>query len=135
MTTTMDPRLAQLAEHLGVRITTHPGTPAGKWYHRRRVISLSRDLGPIGQRCTLAHELGHAALGHVSDPPKMLRDKQEAQAERYAAALLISEQEYALAERLYGPSTGAIAAELCVSTHMVDIWRKRIHRHSVQTIS
>lgn len=85
--------LHQLAEQIGVTITTHDRGPKG-WYHHTRTISLRSDLRAANLRCTLAHALaGHTPTGIHHFDQRMER----------AANMLISHTEYAAAEALYGP--------------------------------
>lgn len=116
--------LETMATHLGITITTHNGPPKGRY--QPGVISLSRNMGNLNLRCTLAHELGHAV--HADDPHATgwLKARQECRADEYAARLLIDTTEYQLAEHLHGPHPGAIAAELGVTVHLVQVWR-RLH--------
>lgn len=70
-------------------------------------------------RSALAHELAHMVFRH---PPKAT-PRQELQADRFAAKLLITEADYARAEAIYGPSPQQIAAELNVTNHLLAVWR------------
>jgi Zn-dependent peptidase ImmA (M78 family) len=74
------------------------------------------------QREVLAHELGHVHYGHdlrlMHDSPA-----DELRADQYAAQLLISPAEYALAEALHDGHGGGIAQELGLSTKMVKTWQ------------
>ena len=81
----------------------------------------------IVQRCTVAHEAGHWHYGHdwTRDHD---RERDEWQADLYAARLLISPAEYALAERLHGPHPGAIAKELDVTRRLVVVWAQSLAR-------
>lgn len=88
-------RLDTLAETLGVHITYHRAGQPGWYNHHRKQISLRHGM---------------------STP-------QENRADRFAANLLITEDEYRQAEMLYGPHPGAIAHELGVTNHLVAVWR------------
>ncbi|CAM4152752.1 ImmA/IrrE family metallo-endopeptidase [Corynebacterium belfantii] len=76
-------------------------------------------MGDRETLCTLAHELGHA---HYGDPPEH-DGWREKRADRFAARILITPGEYAVAERLHGPCPGAIAYELGVTAHLIQAWR------------
>ncbi|MCK7661997.1 ImmA/IrrE family metallo-endopeptidase [Corynebacterium antarcticum] len=121
----MDREIYRLIDELGIRITEHAGGEQGRWYDKPRVISLRKGLNYIERRCTVAHELGHAALGHMSSPPPWLRPRQEREADAFAADLLVSSETYAAAEDLHGNHHGAIASELYVTRHLVDVWQRR----------
>lgn len=115
--------LNQLAAALGVSVAEHTGGEKGRYYGARR-ITLRRGLGYINRRCTLAHELGHCVLGHDPAATGWIKDRQERDADQWAARLLISAVEYRAAEHLHGPHPGAIAAELEVTKHLVEVWRE-----------
>lgn len=119
------PSLVEIALEHGVEVVTHIGGDKGRWYPGRRTISLRADLPARARRCTLAHELGHAVLGHEAGPglPRWVVDKQERAADRWAAETLISEDAYKSAEAALGPHPGAIAAELGVTVHTITVWR------------
>ena len=119
------PDLAALAAQHGIDIVQHRGGEKGRWYPARRTISLRAGLPARAERCTLAHELGHAVLGHEAGAhlPQWLVEKQERAADRWAAETLISEDAYRGAEHALGPHPGAIAAELGVTVHLLEIWR------------
>ncbi|MDK6259257.1 ImmA/IrrE family metallo-endopeptidase [Corynebacterium frankenforstense] len=99
----------------------------GGWFPEYYLILLRDDLTHVKQVCTLAHELGHAVLGHRADVAGWWSARQERQADRWAAELLISPEDYATAEALYGPHAGALAAEFGVTVHMIQTWRS--HRN------
>ena len=115
---------------LGVFVDYTPDLPAGvhgAWLPHLDLIVLADGLHPTRERCTLAHELGHA---HYRHPACRGDVRLERQADRWAANLLISPAEYELAERLYGPHPGALARELGVTTHLVRVWRNQHRRTS-----
>lgn len=66
----------------------------------------------------LAHELGHAIASDYGQRAN------HARADEYGAALLISEREYAEAERLVGEHPGALAAHLGVTRRLILAWRR-----------
>ena len=111
--------LIDLAESAGVPITWHRGGPQGAWIPQQNRISIRDGMDDAHIRCTLAHELAHMVFRH---PPKATQ-RQESQADRFAAKLLITETDYARAEAIYGPSPQQIAAELNVTTHLLAVWR------------
>ena len=102
--------LEDLAISLGVTLCTHVGGKKGLWNAPRRAISIRRGLHPVAHLCTLAHEVGHAALGHDSAAVGWWRAKQELAANRWAARQLITIEEYAAAERVH-PSLSGVAYE------------------------
>lgn len=62
---------------------------AGGWFPEHDLILLAPGLHPVEQRCTLAHELGHATHGHHAGTSGWLHARQERQADQFAATLLI----------------------------------------------
>ncbi|MER0007754.1 ImmA/IrrE family metallo-endopeptidase [Corynebacterium sp. KPL4064] len=122
MTTTTDRNLEQLAAQLGATIVTHNDGEKGRYYGNG-IISLRRGLGAKNYRCTLAHELAHHALGHDPSATGWVRDRQERQANEWAARLLIFPTEYRLAEQLYGPHPAHLAAELGVTVKVLKTWQ------------
>lgn len=75
------------------------------------VIRYSTTESPVRQRFTIAHEIGHFALGHLNSAGKMFRDTpenfsngaapEERQANAFAAQLLMPEKvvKFAVNER------------------------------------
>ncbi|WP_038549832.1 ImmA/IrrE family metallo-endopeptidase [Corynebacterium glyciniphilum] len=117
-TTTTDPDTKAYA--LGIEITTHHGGERGRRYIDG-TISLRDDLGPINRRCTLANELGHHVHNH--QPIPAMHDRQEREANDYAAELLIGPDEYQEAEALCDGHSGGIARELGVTVELVHVWQ------------
>lgn len=74
------------------------------------------------QRITLAHECGHHAHGH-DWRERHDRDRDERQADTYAARLLISAADYLDAEQAVGCHPGALARELGVTARLIELWR------------
>lgn len=123
--------LLDMASRLGVWVDVDDvgwleGGAMGGWFPDHDLILLAPGLHPVEERCTLAHELGHATYRHRAGVGGWLQARQEQQADRFAAKLLISPIEYELAERLYGPSPSLLAQELDVTTNIVTTWQ-RIH--------
>lgn len=123
--TTTDPN--QIAEALGVTITHHDGGEKGRYYGHN-TISLRRNLGHINRRSSLAHELGHLVLGHDPAAEGWHHARQEREADEWAANLLITPETYREAELANGPHAGAIASELEVTKHLVQVWREQHER-------
>ena len=88
------------------------------------MILLDSRLVAREEVCTLAHELGHAFHRHPSSGSSGssgARADVEAQADEYAAMLLISEDEYRRAEVEVGCShPGALAEALDVDARIVE---------------
>ncbi|WP_313276836.1 ImmA/IrrE family metallo-endopeptidase [Timonella senegalensis] len=117
-------RLLTLADADGVRVMwRNLGKRRGEYKHTARLITINPRMSDLLQRSTLAHELGHAYYGDQWTDDPAVKDAQERRANRYAARLLISPLEYAVAEAMVGPSVGALAKELGVSTYIVEAWQ------------
>lgn len=77
----------------------------------------------LTQRAALAHELGHIHYGHDWRLPHDCQ-RDELQADTYAAELLIHPKDYAYAESIH-PAINAIAVELEVPIRYVQLWQQR----------
>lgn len=115
--------LYALAAALGVTTTEHTGGPKGHYTHQTRTISLRRGLLNREHRCTLAHELAHAMAGDEPTGIAWADARMERAADITAARWLITEDAYAAAEALYGPHPGALARELGVTHHTLQVWQ------------
>lgn len=77
------------AAALGINVTYRRlMTGNGLWVPEIRTIFLQRRMRTIHERSVLAHELGHALLGHRESTPK-----HELQADRWAARRLVDADE------------------------------------------
>ena len=111
--------LIDVAETRGYHVRWHRGGPKAAWLPHQHAVSLRHGMSDADTLCALAHELGHA---HYNDPPGH-HGAHEQRADRFAARLLISPVEYAMAEHAYGPHPAHIAHELGVTTHLINVWR------------
>jgi len=117
--------LCVVAENEGVRVCYTNELPTqAVWDCEQRIIWLRTGQREREEVANLAHELGHAILGHEhrQDPWA------EACADEVAALLLIGESEYAEAERLYGCHSAAIADALELPVWVVEARRKTFGR-------
>lgn len=112
--------LIDYAHSEGIRVWWRrlPGRD-GQWSAEHQSIWISPDLTAAEARSVLAHELGHAALGHDGPQPS----RHEAQAWRWAVRVLIHPDAYRAAEALHGPCLVAIAEELGVTPHVVTTYQ------------
>lgn len=91
--------------------------------HHDGLVVLNHRHHLHAQREGLAHEIGHWHYGHDwSRDHDRARD--ERQADKYAARLLIAPDDYRAAENLVGPHPGAVAEELGVTRHLVEVRRQ-----------
>lgn len=117
-----DDRLHDIAHNIGVRIIITSklcGRLNACWHKPTRSIIISKHLDPATARCTLAHELGHAILGHDCSTPIAERE-----ADRWAAKTLLTPAEVHQAAQEVGGHPAAIAAELGVTPHLLATWWK-----------
>lgn len=118
-------RLLRKAEAWGLWVEWAPlGDQRGFYEHDARTITLNSQMTDPLLRSTLAHELGHAHHCHTAAPSRAARERQERDANRFAAALLITDHAYAAAEAQHGPHVGALALELRVATYIVETWQE-----------
>lgn len=99
------------------------GTRHGQ-YEPPTTIVLNPHRPLIVQTCTLAHELAHHQLGHRPTADPVLRARQEVQADRFAAQMLVSPLDFERAELLTGGHTAALARELGVVSWVVRAYRQ-----------
>lgn len=132
MTTTSPPAqspatttLIDYAHTQGIRIWwgTHDRGLA-HWSARHQAVWLNPSLTDREARSLLAHELGHAHYGDVGPQPAHV----EQRAWRWAADTLVSRAEYALAERIHGQDTAAIADALDVTVEIIDAYQTTLRR-------
>ena len=91
----------------------------GTWDPVTRTITLAHGMSGDQDRSVLTHECGHAWHHHVGCTPRGERE-----ADSWAADQLITADDYARAEQLYGRDLALIAAELGVMRWVVDAWRR-----------
>lgn len=112
--------LIDVAEQRGYHIRWHKGGPKAAWIPHTSTISVRVGMTDTETLCSLAHELGHA---HYGDPPGHI-PRYEQRANRFAARLLISPIDYAVAEQVYGPHPARIACELGVTIDLIETWQQ-----------
>lgn len=116
--------LGQLARAIDVMVVTGalPSGWLGAWCHRKRQVTMRPDLPEHVYRSVLAHELGHAHLGHSGyNAPDSIPERA---ADRFAAKHLIRMDDYHAAMATYGNDTAAIARELNVMPWVISEFQK-----------
>jgi Zn-dependent peptidase ImmA (M78 family) len=94
----------------------------GLWVPDYRTIILQPRMRVIHERSVLAHEIGHADLGHRDGRPK-----HEMLADRYAANHLIDLQRYR--ELItWTPDVARLSLELGVTTKLMQVYAN-VHRY------
>lgn len=123
--------LEALIESLGVSILdTHdlPSGIDGMYLHHRKIILIRSSLDTWSHRSTLAHELGHAWYGDDQHGDPRL----ERRADEFAAQILITPDNYRLAENAHNGCLGAIAYELGVTPRVLDVWKRLYQQGRIQ---
>jgi len=120
--------LLRLAEEQRLRIVERAGPTRGGYDPVTRTIRLDPGMSRRTTRSVLAHELGHAYLGHVPAPTPSLRTQQERLADEWAASLLITPRAYAEAEDVRGPHLASLAFELEVTVELVTAYQRLLRQ-------
>lgn len=122
----MDALIAR-AEAMGLRVQFRNLGRATGYLFGGGLVVLNHRHNLSAQRETLAHEMGHAHYGHdwTRDHDKV---RDELDADRYAARLLIPIERYAAAEALVGNHPGALARELQVTRRLVELRQEDFNR-------
>lgn len=117
--------LIDLAHQHGIRVwwRSRNGGRA-HWSADYRSVWLAPDLTDCEARSLLAHELGHA---HYGDRGPQRPDR-ETRAWRYAAWLLVADDEYAAAEALHDQDVAAIADDLHVTVEVIHAHQTTLRR-------
>ena len=118
--------LIDLAHAYGICIYWRPLSRGrrGLWDASTRSIWIDPRLSGRATRSLLAHELGHAALGHIGPQPEF----REREAWEWAARYLIHPCDYADAEAVHGPHRGALAEALDLSREVITAYRRTLER-------
>ncbi|WIE54199.1 ImmA/IrrE family metallo-endopeptidase [Curtobacterium sp. MCBD17_003] len=105
------------ADALGLRVVHRRlTTGTGLWVPDWKVIFIQERLRRVHDRSALAHELGHACLGHRDDRPK-----HEVMADRFAAENMINRDELVDLMK-WSPDPSRWSLELGVSTRLIRVW-------------
>ena len=119
------PKLHAYAESIGVRLQHHDQGPKGYYHHGTRTISTRRGLSIQAYKSTLAHELAHATYRDEPTGHGHYDLRQEARADRWAATVLIDQEAFHDAYIWHRGHLPAIADELEVTHHILDVWLQR----------
>lgn len=120
--------LLRLAEEYGLTVIERRGLTLGGYDDAARRIRLDPHMSARTARSVLAHELGHAALGHTVTTDPVRRHRQERRADEWAARLLITPAAYAAAEALRGAHRASLAFELGVTIELVAAYQRLLQR-------
>ncbi|QIK82438.1 ImmA/IrrE family metallo-endopeptidase [Sanguibacter sp. HDW7] len=117
---TLDELVAH-AEEQGLRVVWRDlGRRSGE-LTRAGLVVVNHRKSTLTQRITIAHEVGHHWHGHDWTRAHDV-ERDERQADLYAARLLIDPHAMERAAAVVGCHPGAIARELGVTTHLVTLW-------------
>ena len=125
--------LAQQCADQGI-IVSWAGLSAGRrglYVLSTRTIYLRHDMPDWLAVPTLMHEMCHAERGDDGPQPADV----EALINRLVACRLIAVGEYAAAERVVGPSVGALAAELDVPVWVIMAFQRTLRTQMVTTVA
>lgn len=109
-----------------------PDLPSGNawWSPKHQVVLMKPGLLQVERRCSLAHEMGHRALGHSGQEcyPDQTRQavRAELAADRWAARRLIELDDLVAAGKWTSCRFEA-AEELWVTPHMLDVRLRTLH--------
>lgn len=120
--------LLRLADEKRLRVVERNGRTRGGYDPTTRTIRLSPGMSLRTTRSVLAHELGHASLGHVPAPTPAIRAHQERRADEWAATRLITPRAYAEAEEMRGPHLASLAFELEVTIELVTAYQRLLRQ-------
>lgn len=120
--------LLHLVEEHGLSVVERRGATLGGYDHAARRIRLDPGMSARTARSVLAHELGHAALGHTVTSHRPTRVHQERRADEWAARLMITPAAYAAAEAARGTHRASLAFELGVTVELVIAYQRLLQR-------
>ncbi len=120
--------LLHLARAHGLRVIEKAGPHLGGYDPRSATVRLAPGLSARTAGSVLAHEIGHAALGHTPTADPGARRRQERRADEWAARRLITPEAYAAAERIRGGHPPSLAFELGVTVELVLAYQRLLRR-------
>lgn len=122
--------LETLAHTMGITVieTSKLGSTLNACFHPpTQTIFIKIGLDPVTRRCAIAHELGHAHYGHDCSTPGA-----ERQADEWAAQQLLDVGDVEVVGWECEGSAAAMAAELGVTPHLLDLWMRMYERGRIQ---
>ncbi len=128
------PDLHRHAQQLGVRLVRHTGGAKGYYHHKTRTISTRRGMSIAQYRSTLAHELGHAVYNDQKTGHDNFDQRQEDRADRFAAKLLINDDELKHLAPWHGTDYHSLAIDLEVTPHILEVYLKQ-HPHILKGLT
>ena len=126
--------LHDMAYIMGVELRHHHGLPKGWYSPSLRVISTMRGMTVWDYKSTLAHELGHAVYNDQKTGHDDFDQRQEDRADRFAAKLLINDDELRHLAPWHGNDFHSLAIDLEVTPKLLDVYLK-VHPHILKEIA
>ncbi|MCT1477703.1 ImmA/IrrE family metallo-endopeptidase [Microbacterium sp. p3-SID336] len=121
-------QLLRLADQLELRVVERAGRTRGGFDPVAGTIRLAPGMSRRTARSVLAHELGHAQLGHHPTALASARARQERRADEWAARRLITPAAYAEAEAARGTHLASLAFELDVTIELVAAFQRLLRQ-------
>lgn len=118
--------LHDMAYIMGVELRHHHGLPKGWYSPSLRVISTMRGMTVWDYKSTLAHELGHAVYNDQKTGHEDFDQRQEDRADRFAAKLLINDDELRHLAPWHGTDLHSLAIDLEVTPRLLEVY---LHQH------
>lgn len=117
-----------LAADLGLTVRERRGTHRSGYAPGADYIELTPGMRGRILRGVMCHEIGHHVLGHLPTDFGLIRKRQEASANVWAAQTLITPDAYAAAERRHDGHLTAMAIELNVPDELAAVFRATLLR-------
>lgn len=117
--------LHDMAHIMGVELRHHHGLPKGWYSPSLRVISTMRGMAVWDYKSTLAHELGHAVYNDQKTGRDDFDQRQEDRADRFAAKLLISDDELKHLAPWHGTDYHSLAIDLEVTPRLLKVYLRQ----------
>ena len=114
--------LHDMAHIMGVELRHHNGLPKGWYSPSLRVISTMRGMTVWDYKSTLAHELGHAVYNDQKTGHDDFDQRQEDRADRFAAKLLINDDELKHLAPWHGTDYHSLAIDLEVTPRLLNVY-------------
>ncbi|WP_245527435.1 ImmA/IrrE family metallo-endopeptidase [Corynebacterium lipophiloflavum] len=118
----IEQRLDALVESMGVRIveTGKLSPDLNACFHAAsNTVFVRWGLDPVTRRCAIAHELGHVHSGDTCST-----ERAERLADEWAAQQLLDIDDVETIAHDVDHSPAAMAAELGVTPHLLDVWMR-----------
>lgn len=125
--------LLRLVEQHGLKLIERAGDTHGGFEPHSATIRITPGMSSRTTCSVVAHELGHALLGHVPTTDATTRARQERRADEWAARQLITPDAYAQAEQTRGAHPTSLAFELGVTVELVIAYQRLLRRHGSST--